>query len=186
MADLLGITWLEALAVALGTAGVYLALLLIVRILGQRVLSGMSSFDLVAVIAFGSVLGRAALGESPRLAGGVVALLTLVVLQAITGQLRSYRFGARAISNRPVLLMAGEQVCEENLQRCHVHPSELQSRLRLAGVRNPGEVAAVVMEPSGAVSVLKRGEPIDPRLLSGVVGGADVPQELLGVPGDRG
>lgn len=183
MRDLLWISPLEALAVMIATTGMYLGLLLIVRLLGHRVLSGLSGFDLAAVIAFGSVMGRAALGESPRLAGGLVALATLVVLQALAGRVRNFRLGARAVTTRPVLLMAGDEVCLPNLRRCHVHPAELQSRLRMAGIRHPHEVAAVVFETSGAVSVLKRGEAIDPMLLSGVVGAADVPEELLGDPG---
>lgn len=183
MSDLLWISPEEAVAVVIATTGMYLCLVLIVRVLGQRVLSGMSGFDFAAVVAFGSVLGRAALGETPRLAGGLVALLTLVVLQGLTGQVRARKWGARAVTTRPVLLMAGSQVCQENLRRCHVHPSELQSRLRLAGVRSSEEVAAVVFETSGAVSVIKRGRPIDPRLLSGVVGASLVPAELLAAVG---
>src|SRR5699024_7576907 len=179
MGELLGVTWLEALAVVLATTGMYVALVVIVRVLGQRVLSSMSSVDLAAVITFGSVMGRAALGESPRLVGGLIALVTLVVLQATVGQIRALRWGARAVTNRPVLLMAGSTILNESLKRCHVVPSELQSRLRMAGIRHPGEVSAVVLETSGTVSVLRRGEPLDPMLLSGVVGGSEVPQELL-------
>ena len=74
MRDLLWITPTEAAAVATGTVGMYLAMLLLVRVLGQRVLSGMSSFDLVAVIAFGSIIGRASLGDYPVLGSGIVAL----------------------------------------------------------------------------------------------------------------
>lgn len=179
MRELLWISPIEAVAVVIATTGMYLTLVLIVRVLGQRVLSGMSGFDFAAVVAFGSVLGRAALGETPRLAGGLVALITLVFLQGLAGQLRARKWGARAVTSRPVLLMAGSEVCADQLRRCHVQPSELQSKLRLAGVRHFDEVAAVVFETSGAVSVLKRGQVIDPRLLSGVVGGSLVPLDLL-------
>lgn len=179
MRELLWISPLEALAVVIATTGMYLTLVLIVRVLGQRVLSGMSGFDFAAVVAFGSVLGRAALGETPRLAGGLVALLTLVILQGLAGQVRARKWGARAVTTRPVLLMTGSEVCVDNLRRCHVQPVELQAKLRLAGIRHFDEVAAVVFETSGAVSVLRKGRAIDPRLLSGVVGGSLVPADLL-------
>ncbi|MGO1172838.1 MAG: DUF421 domain-containing protein [Actinomycetaceae bacterium] len=179
MRDLLFITPTETLAVALATAGMYIAMVLLVRVLGQRVLSGMSSFDLVAVIAFGSVIGRAALGEAPVLAGGLVALGTLLAMQAVVGVLRRARWGDRAMVARPVLLMAGDQVVDEHMKKCHVLPGELQSRLRLAGVNHYGQVAAVTFEPTGTISVLRRGEPVDPLLLSGVVGASLVPAELL-------
>lgn len=182
MRDLLWLSPFEALAVVISTAGMYLSIVVIVRILGQRVLSSMSSIDFAAVIAFGSVIGRSALGETPRLGGGLVAIATLVVMQALAGQLRLATWGDRALSRYPVLLMAGGQVLEKNLHRCHVLPHELHSRLRQAGIRRPSEVAAVIFEPTGAISVLHQGTLIDPMLLSGVVGGALVPAHLIGQP----
>ena len=182
LGELLWLTPTEALAVAIATTGMYVALVLFVRLLGQRVLSGMSAFDLGAVIAFGSVIGRAALGESPVLGGGLVALATLIVLQGLVGILRNPGWGYRAVSVAPVLLMAGSQVLEEHMRRCHVLPQELQSRLRGSGIRHPDEVAAVIFEPHGGISVLRRGQRIDPLLLSGVVGGSLVPAELISHP----
>lgn len=179
MGELLGITPLEGLAVVLGTAGMYVTMVVIIKLVGQRMLSSMSSFDVAAVIAFGSVLGRAALGEAPRLAAGILALATLVVMQALAGMIRTVRRGGRMIVSQPVLLMAGATVIEENMRHCHVVRAELQSRLRRAGIRHRGEVAAVVFEPSGALSVLHRGDGIDPNLLEGVRGADLIPAELL-------
>ncbi|WP_147915517.1 DUF421 domain-containing protein [Ruania zhangjianzhongii] len=179
MGELLGVTPLEALAVVLGTAGMYVTMVIIIKLVGQRMLSSMSSFDVAAVIAFGSILGRAALGEAPRLAAGILSLATLVAMQAVAGLVRSVRRGGRLIVSEPVLLMAGSAVVEENMRHCHVVLAELQSRLRQAGIRHRGEVAAVVFEPSGAISVLRRGDGIEENLLDGVRGGELVPRELL-------
>lgn len=179
MYDLLWISPLEALAVVTATSGMYLAMVMLVRILSQRVLSGMSSFDLIAVIGFGSIIGRAALGQVPVLGGGLVALVTLVVVQGLFGMLRHRGWVQHAVVNAPVLLMAGHRVIEEHMRRCHVLPGELQSRLRLVGISRYEQVAAVIFEPSGTISVLRRGEQIDPLLLSGVVGAALVPEDLL-------
>lgn len=179
MRDLLLITPLEATAVVLATTGMYLSMVLVVRALGARVLSKMSGFDLAAAIAFGSVIGRASLGESPVLAGGVIALLTLVVLQAVAGQVRARTWGSKAVTTSPVLLMAGPHVIEEHLRRCHIQPNELQAQLRLAGVRHPDEVAAVTLEASGDISVVRAGVRLDPQLFSGVVGASMLAPEAM-------
>ncbi|WP_110588400.1 DUF421 domain-containing protein [Microbacterium suaedae] len=171
MAELLGITWLEAGAVALATLGMYVALVVLVRVLGQRMLSGMSSYDLAAVIAFGGIIARAALGEAPRLGGGVVALLTLVSLQALSGVVRRTKFGSRLVVNRPVLIMAGSDIIERHMSRCHVSYPELHSRLRQAGIAHLDQVGAVVFEPSGVLSVIRAGQPIEPSLFEDVIGG---------------
>jgi uncharacterized membrane protein YcaP (DUF421 family) len=185
MRQLLWISPAESLAVAIATAGMYVAMVLMVRLFGQRILSSLSSFDIAAVVAFGAVIGRAALGDTPRLGGGLVALGTLLVMQAVAGQLRLVRWGDRALMRHPILLMAGSTVVEDNLHRSHITLGDLQSALREAGVRRPGEVAAVVFEPTGRFSVLRRGTPIDPTLLSGVVGGGLLPPRFLrGTGGD--
>lgn len=170
MTDLLWITPLEALAVMISTVGMYLAMLLLVKLIGQRMLGGMSSFDLAAVIAFGAIIGRASLGEVPELGGGLVALVTLVVLQAAAGALRVFRTGARIVTSTPVLLIADGEILHRQLRRTHVARGELASRLRLAGVHHPGEVYAAILEPTGAISVLRHGEPVDPFLFEGVLG----------------
>lgn len=183
LTELLWVTPLQALAVVLATTGMYVAIVVLVRLLGQRVLSGLSGFDLAAVIAFGAILGRASLGHAPVLGGGLIALTTLLVLQALAGQLRLRHWGAAVVTRRPVLLMADGRPIEMSIRRAHVGPEELQSRLRIAGVRHPDEVAAVILEPSGAVSVLKKGHPIDPQLLEDVIGAQLVPEHLLNDPG---
>ncbi len=177
--ELLWISPHEALAVVLGTVGMYLGMLLIVRVLGQRMLGALSSYDLVAIIAFGSILGRAALGEIPVLGGGLVALLTLISLQAVAGAAHLLPGGARIVSTPPVVLMADGQVLAGQLRRAHVSPDELRSRLRLAGIRAHDEVAVALLEPTGSISVLHRGAPIEPELLNGVVGAGLVPRHLL-------
>lgn len=171
----LTISPIDALVVMLASVAMYFTFLILIRMLGQRVLASMSSFDLAAVIALGAVAGRAILGYTPTLGAGVIGVGTLLALQALTGRLRQTRWGAALVSNRPMLLMAGDEVIRENLHRAHMVESELHSKLRLAGIRNPAEVACVILESTGSVSVLRRGELIDPALLSNVRGVERIP-----------
>ena len=57
--------------------------------------------------------------------------------------------------------------------------AELRSRLRQAGIRNTDEVAAVVLESTGAISVLRRGVLLDLALLRDVRGAEQMPSDLL-------
>jgi uncharacterized membrane protein YcaP (DUF421 family) len=180
--DLLTVTPKVATSVVISTIVMYLAMVVLVRMLGPRLISGLSGFDLAALIAFGAIIGRTALGLLPTLSSGLIALATLVVLQSVLGRLRGNRFGLALVDHHPMLLMAGGRMLVDNMARAHVMPNEVQSRLRMAGARNLDEVAAVVLETNGAVSVLKRGELVDPQLLSGVVGASEVPAELMAKP----
>lgn len=159
--DQLLITPAQALEVAVSTAAIYWAFVVLVRLLGQGPLARVSSSDLASAVALGSVIGRAALGYTPNLAGGVVALLTLFAMQALAGQLQRLNRRRRLIDSRPLLLMAGTKTLQENLRRSHMVEDELWPRLRMAGIASPSEVACVILEPTGEISVLRRGTRLD-------------------------
>lgn len=160
----------QALEVLLSTVGMYLALVVLVRLLGQRVLARVASSDLATIVALGAVIGRAALGYTPTLGAGLLALLTLFGMQALAGQVKRWRVAERVLQNPPVLLVQGSTVIHENLHKVHLVEADLWPVLRLAGIRNLEEVACVVLETTGDISVLKRGADVDPRILADVPG----------------
>jgi uncharacterized membrane protein YcaP (DUF421 family) len=176
----LGISPTHAVAVVLSALGIYLAFLVLVRVFGPRVLHGMGTFDVLVTITLGAVAGRVILGHPPTLAAGVLGLTCLVVLEVVFGEARRTLRGARLVNAGPVLLMAGREVLERNLTASHVTREELQASLRHAGVRHRDEVACVVFESTGRISVLRQGEPVDPRLLAGVRDADRMPPALLG------
>ncbi|WP_417218397.1 YetF domain-containing protein [Arthrobacter sp.] len=177
-----GLTWADAGRVVASAVVLYVLVLALIRVMGQRTMASLSSFDLAAAVALGAVVGRAILGYTPTLASGALGLLTLLVLQALTGQLRRFRAAAGLVSNPPYLLMAGSHAIDENLRRTHISGPELTARLRLAGVRQRAEVACVILESTGQISVLRAGVPIEPDLLEGVVGAEQVPSSYMQQP----
>ncbi|GAB2531171.1 DUF421 domain-containing protein [Paramicrobacterium agarici] len=173
-----GLDWIDAIRVVVSCIVFYGGVLLLVRVLGQRTLASLSSFDLAAIIALGAVIGRAILGDTPTLFAGLLGLATLLVLQALTGQIRRIKGATRFVNSPAIVLMAGNDLLVDNLARTHVVSDEVYSTLRRAGVRNTSEVACVILEPTGQISVLKRGELIEPEILRGVVGADRIPLEL--------
>lgn len=178
--DYVGITPVAAVAVVCATVALYLSFIALVRVLGQRVLSSLSTFDLLVVIVLGAVIGRAALGYTPTLAAGLICIATLVILEGIIGQVRSRPTWGRWVNSQPVLLMTGSTVLWKHLARYHVTEEELRAALRQVGVRSDREVAAVILEGNGKLSVLRRGVPVDPSMLAGVRGADLMPPDLLG------
>lgn len=179
MLEHFSITVIDALAVIVATAGLYWMFVLLVRLLGQRALARMSSTDLAVIIVVGAVIGRAALGNTPVLAAGILAMITLFAMQALAGQLRRFIKSAWPLNNAPLLLMAGTSFLEEILRRVHLDEEELWPKLRESGIRHRSEVAAVILEPTGEISVLRRGIPLDRSLLADVRGVGHLPDELF-------
>lgn len=168
--DQLGATWPRVALVVLATVVMYLVLIAWVRLLGQRTLANMSSFDLGCAVALGAVVGRTSLLLDPTLLVGLVAMSTLFVIQISLARLRQARWMDRVLNRPPVLLMSGADPLPDNLRAAHVAEDELRQRLRLAGIRSADEVRCVILERNGMVSVVRHGADLDPWLFSDVPG----------------
>lgn len=179
-----GLTWADAGRVVLSAVALYTLVLVMIRIMGQRTMASLSSFDLAAAVALGAVVGRGILGYTPTLVASALGLVTLLALQALTGQLRRFPKGVTAISNRAFVLMAGNEIVYANLRKTHVTESEITTRLRMAGVCSRDEVACMIFESTGSISVLRAGVPIEPELLQGVTGAELIPVSFLAAKQD--
>lgn len=168
MRETLGIGPVAAVWVVVSALVIVAVLLVLLRLLGQRSVARMTTFDVAVLLVLGSAGGRVITGYTPTLGAGLIAITVLIVLRSLADRMARTSWGARLIRNRPILLVEGEQILQENLARARVSNEQLWEALRLAGVRNLGEVGHVVFETTGAVSVLRKGAPLDSRLLEGV------------------
>ncbi|WP_182354635.1 DUF421 domain-containing protein [Flaviflexus huanghaiensis] len=167
-----------ALAVVLSTIVMYLLFLIASRIIGARLFTGLTSVDMSAALIIGAIVGRATLGPGPTLSAGVIAFVTLVVLQGALGVF-AHVGGARIVNNRPILLVAGTQVLEDAMSKTRITRDELQSKMRMAGIQSIDQISAVVLEPTGAISVLRSDRLIDHGLIDDVVGREKIPRHLI-------
>jgi len=179
MWDRLGIDPLGVAAVMIAAVGVYVVFLLLVRMFGQRPLARMSTSDVVVVVALGSITGRVVLGTSVTLTAGAIALVMLFLLRWLAETVGRTAWGRALVRVQPVVLMAGGEVLSDQLQRSRVSEQELWGALRAAGIRHRDEVAAVVLEATGGVSVLRRGVPLDRVLLAEAEGHERIPDALF-------
>lgn len=155
----------------LSGVGIYVALILLTRIVGLRSFSKMSSFDFAMTVAIGSVIGSTLLSESPSLLTGAFGLMVLFGIQYAVSKSRFFTdIVGRLVDNRPLLVMAGEDILSEHLRAARLTEEDLKSQLRRAGITHPNQVLAVVFEITGDLVVLKRNEDVDPWLFSDVRG----------------
>jgi uncharacterized membrane protein YcaP (DUF421 family) len=142
------------LLVLVSTVGMYLALIVFSRLSGLRSFAQMTNFDMAATVAFGSIVATTATSSSTSLLQGALALAVLFAVQALVGLVRFRHSAAKTVDSRPILLMSGPEILTENLTWSQMTHSDLRSKLRLAGITHYEQVAAVVLEATGEVSVL--------------------------------
>lgn len=141
----------------------------LVRWVGLRSFSKMTSFDFVITVATGSLLAGA--GQATSTSGFVqscAAIGGLMAAQVMFQKLRQRSRAARkTIENKPVILMENGKIDEDALSATRVTKDDLLAKLREANVLRFGEVRAVVLETAGEISVL-HGDALSDDLLKGV------------------
>jgi uncharacterized membrane protein YcaP (DUF421 family) len=134
----------------------YVALVVLLRVSGKRTLSKMNAFDLIVTVALGSTLATVLLSKGVALAEGIVAFSLLIGLQyLITWCSVRSRTVENLVKAEPSLLFYNGAFVPGMLRRQRVTESEVQAAVRQQGCRDLSQVAAVVLETDGSLTVLK-------------------------------
>ena len=133
----------------------YVALVFLLRISGKRTLTKLNAFDLVITVALGSTLATVLLSNSVALAEGVLALGLLIFLQyAITWvSVRSPGFQT-LIKAEPTLLLHRGRFLEGAMKAERITHEEILAALRASSAADMHDIAAVVLETDGTLSVI--------------------------------
>lgn len=129
--------------------------LLVVRLAGRRVFARWSALDIVISIIVGSNLSRALTGSAP-LFGTLAATSLLMFLHWVLAQVaaRSARF-SRLVEGPEIVLGRAGAAERRRLRRQAVSQADLEEALHQAGIEKVEESRALILEPSGKISVLK-------------------------------
>lgn len=156
--------------VMIATLGIYLAFMILVKLFGSRVLTSMTASDAVIIIMFGAVAGRVIVGNPPTLAAGVIGLFTLMLLEAAFGTFRQFVKWSKLIDRRPVLLVYKGELQEDNMAFAHITERDVNSAVRKAGLGRRTDVQLMILEPTGHISVIRRGQLVDASVFKDVLG----------------
>ena len=150
-------SWTGLLRVLVVGVLAYAALILFLRVSGKRTLAKLNAFDLVVTVALGSTLSSIILTKSVALLEGLLAFVLLILLQFVITWLsvRSERF-KDLIKAEPTLLLFEGRFVEGAMRRQRVTRDDLLSAVRAQGVADLTELAAVVLETDGSISVVKK------------------------------
>lgn len=134
---------------------VYAALMVLVRLSGERTVGQFTPFDLLVVMLISEAVSGSLSGEDKSLFGGLIVAGTLITVNMLVAfaSTRSER-AERLIEGSPVLLGRDGAIFEDVLKRHRVGKGEVERSLRehdcdLARMR------CVFLEANGQISVQK-------------------------------
>jgi uncharacterized membrane protein YcaP (DUF421 family) len=143
--------------VVLRTAIVYLFLVAVLRISGKRQVGQMSVLELVVILVISDAVQNSMVGDNTTLWGGMVAVVTLVVLDlALKMMARRSKPVRTAIEGEPRLLVRDGRLLEQAIEAEGLESDEVRAAIRSHGLADVTEVRFAVLETDGSISVIPR------------------------------
>ena len=149
--------------IGLRAAVIYLAALIMVRIVGERRLIGKyAAFDVILSIIFGSTLSRGINGTSAfweTIFAGFVLVVMHWLISAIAFHITPFE---SVIKGRSRFLIKDGQLCKKTMQACHISKEDLASTLRIqCQIEKLDLVERACLERNGDISFSLRAKSID-------------------------
>lgn len=134
---------------------VYVVVLVGLRVAGKREVGQFTPFDLVLVLLIANAVQNAMVGADTSLLGGVIAAVTLLVVNFIVGRFTEKSPAARRlILGQPRILIHEGVVQRSALEREGITEDELLGAIREHGLQDIPEVRLAVLEVDGSISVV--------------------------------
>ena len=143
----------------------YLALLAMMRVIGQREAGGLGITDVLLVVLVAQAAAVGLHGDASSVTDGAVLVGTILFWSIVVDAL-AYRWPrlGRLIKAQPRLLIKNGELNLRVMRRELMTHEGVQSQLRLHGLEDPADVERAYLEPNGLVSIVRRdhGEPDEP------------------------
>lgn len=143
------------LDIILRCIGVYLFMVVAIRVFGKKELSQLSTTDLVFLVLISNSVQNAMVGPNVSLAGGIIAASVLFTLNYML-KILMYRSDKvkELIEGKPVILVSDGKIDITNLHNENISLDELEEAIREHGIESYKEVRLAILEVDGNISVI--------------------------------
>jgi uncharacterized membrane protein YcaP (DUF421 family) len=143
--------------IVLRASVIFIALYLLVRLMGKRELGQMTPFELIVLVVIGDLIQQGITQNDFSITGAVIAIST-IAFWALVFSWASFLWprAERILEGEPRVIVRDGELLTGNLRRNRLTLSEIESEMRLAGIARMSEVAWAILEPRGKISFIQR------------------------------
>ena len=142
----------------LRAAAIYLILMVIFRVAGQRSLAQITTFDFVLLLIIGEATQQALLGEDFSVTNAVIVIVTLVGID-IALSLWKQRSGRveRLLDGVPIIILENGRPFKDRMDKARVDETDILSAARASqGLERLDQVKYAVLERDGGISIVPK------------------------------
>jgi len=139
-------------------AGIYLLLLVVFRLAGNRAMAQMTAFDLILLLIISETVQQAMITQDYSMTNAMLLVVTLVAMDIVMSlwKHRSERLD-KLIDGVPILIMANGQFYPDRMSRERVDESDILAAARaIHGLERLDQIKYAVIEASGGLSIIPK------------------------------
>jgi len=158
----------------------FAVLLILTRLLGKKQLSQLTIFTYITGIVLGEMGGMLILDKSIPVIDGIIALTLWCALVLVIEIISLKSAKARSIMDgEPEIVIKKGRIIGKSLKRQRLNLDDLAMQLRLQQVFSVMDVEYAILEPNGALTVMKKSG-LDPATKEDM----QIPPEPAGMPSE--
>jgi uncharacterized membrane protein YcaP (DUF421 family) len=141
-------------------AAIYLFLLVVFRVTGQRSLSQVTTFDFVLLLIISETTQQALLGEDFSVTGACLLIVTLFTLDQGLAWLKDRSAVVeRVTEGLPLVVVEDGKPIREHLDHSLIDEDDvLQAARQLQGLERMEQIKYAVLERNGGITVIPKGK----------------------------
>ncbi|MDP4087539.1 MAG: DUF421 domain-containing protein, partial [Bacillota bacterium] len=143
----------------------FIVIYMLSRILGKKLISQMTFFDVVAGVSLGSLVGSVILVADIPVWKGSISLIVFAAISFLVDytSLKSYR-GRKILNDVPTPIIKEGKILVEGLKKVRLTIDDLLFQLRKKDIFYLDEVDYAFLETDGTISALKKSEKLTPTI----------------------
>lgn len=143
--------------VIIRTAILYTLVVIVMRLMGKRQLGELQPYELVITIMISDLASLPMQDTRLPLLLGIIPIVTMLIMQIFVSeiQLRSEKIRS-IIDGKPSILLRNGKIDTKALRNQRINIDDLMEELRVNGYFNIDDIAYVILENNGKISVIPK------------------------------
>lgn len=153
-------------SIFLRTAALYLAVLILMRMMGKREVGQLSLFDLVVAIMIAELAAIPLSDPAIPILHGIVPITALVMMEVLLSYITLKNLKARrVIEGTPSIIVERGRILEKEMRRLRYNVDDMIAQMREQGIYNIKDVEYAILETNGKLSLILKAtkRPVTPE-----------------------
>jgi uncharacterized membrane protein YcaP (DUF421 family) len=138
------------------TAAIYLVLLVVFRIAGQRSIAQITTFDFVLLLVIGEAVQNALVGDDFSLTNALLIVVTFIALDILMSSLKELSPGVeKVLDGTPLVIVEDGKLLADRMHKERIDAADILSAARAAhGLERLEQIKYAILERSGGISIV--------------------------------